>query len=68
MHGYNPDTKTHIVASATAKNGDNQVNVIKAGVEVVALPDCKTQTDANEALRVWRKKQKMRIKRHTVPV
>ena len=63
VHGYNPDTKTHIVASCTAKNGDNQVNVIKAGVEVVALPDCKNQTDANEAAKSMAEKAKSENKK-----
>lgn len=49
VHGYNSDTQTHLIGSATAKSGDQQVDVIKAGTEVVVLSDCKTQTDVTEA-------------------
>ncbi len=56
VHGYNSDNKEHIVGSSTAKGENNQVNVVSAGVEVVTLPDCKTQTAVNNAAKNMAKK------------
>lgn len=63
VHGYNPDTETHLLASATAKSEDQQSDVIKAGVEVVSLPDCKTQTDVTDAAKSMALKAKNENKR-----
>ena len=67
VHGYNPDTQTHLIGSAAAKSGDKQSDVIKAGVEVVALSDCKTQSDVADAAKSLAMKQKTKIKKHPVP-
>lgn len=58
VHGYNPDTQTHLIGSAAAKSGDKQSDVIKAGIEVVALSDCKTQTDVADAAKSMAMKAK----------
>lgn len=58
VHGYNSDTKTHLFSSAAAISGDEQSEVIKAGIEVVALSDCTTQTDVTESAKSMAMKAK----------
>ncbi len=63
VHGYNPDTESKVIGTYTAEGGDGQANVIKAGVTVIPMADCKTKTDADEAAKSMAAKEESENKK-----